>query len=325
MIKKKRTVPLRILQAGALLRRLPKHHKKWTIIYDSYNRRKSGYEGEKSMDYQLKFLTRNNYNIYQGLRLPGEDNDFQLDTFVVTSQFAVIIEVKNISGTLKFDKASGQLIRITETKEEGFQDPIPQVKRQRFELQRWMHHHKLPSIPIEYLVGISNPSTLIKTSENNHELFQVLSHVDKIPEKITKMQEKYKQEVMDSRTLGVFNRFLLEENHPTSEDILAIYDVTPQELIKGVMCPRCLAPMNRSSGYWICRSCHERSQDAHKQAIEDYFLLVRPTITNRQCCNFLQLNNRKMAWRLLSEMNLNRTGTGKGVVYHKGEPNENSC
>lgn len=78
----------------------------------------AGYRGEQSLDYYLGFLT--NYFILHDLRLPDRDHHFQLDTLLISPYFILILEVKNISGTLIFDDHFKQLIRVTPEKEEGF-------------------------------------------------------------------------------------------------------------------------------------------------------------------------------------------------------------
>lgn len=48
--------------------------------------------------------------------------NFQMDSLNISRDFALIVEVKNISGY--FDRTFNQLIRIANDKEEGFPDSI---------------------------------------------------------------------------------------------------------------------------------------------------------------------------------------------------------
>ncbi|MDM5340322.1 nuclease-related domain-containing protein [Fictibacillus enclensis] len=159
---KNRKLPVHIRKLEALLRRLPTEHVKRREIEEQLARRMAGYRGEQSLDYYLGFLT--NYFILHDLRLPDRDHHFQLDTLLISPYFILILEVKNISGTLIFDDHFKQLIRVTPEKEEGFPDPILQVERHRDQLSGWLSGQKLEKVPIETLVVISYPNTVIKNT-----------------------------------------------------------------------------------------------------------------------------------------------------------------
>lgn len=49
--------------------------------------------------------------------------------------------------------------------------------------------------------------------------------------------------------------------------------------------------MERKSKKWICRTCLDISLDAHISALYDYLYLVKPTITNNEFRNFVQLQS----------------------------------
>ena len=75
-------------------------------------------------------------------------------------------------------------------------------------------------------------------------------------------------------------------------------------------------PMTRKWGMWVCGSCSFTSRDAHLMALRDYALLIKPTITNRELREFLQLESASVAVKLLSRLNLPYTGSTKDRVYH---------
>ena len=139
MILKERKIPLLILKTEALLRRLPAHHPKIPIINEELNKRLAGYKGEASLDFPLDFLDSKEYIILHDLRLPDSDRFFQIDTLILTKKFALILEVKNITGILHFDTVYNQLIRIKNGKEQVFPCPLIQVNRQASQLRRWFN------------------------------------------------------------------------------------------------------------------------------------------------------------------------------------------
>ncbi|MBU8880911.1 NERD domain-containing protein [Bacillus sp. FJAT-29790] len=115
MIAKERLIPLRMLKNEALLRRIPKHHVKRTIIEKDQTRRKAGYRGEEASDYYVNQLPDKEYTIFHDLRLLNEQNYFQMDTLILSPKFALILEIKNISGTIYFDSSFKHFFNLSAT------------------------------------------------------------------------------------------------------------------------------------------------------------------------------------------------------------------
>jgi hypothetical protein len=63
----------------------------------------AGYRGENSIDYPLSSLPDKKYFIFHDLRLPYKNQFFQIDTLLASTKHFVILEVKNIAGTVYFD------------------------------------------------------------------------------------------------------------------------------------------------------------------------------------------------------------------------------
>ncbi|MFX3623267.1 MAG: nuclease-related domain-containing protein [Ectobacillus sp.] len=136
MIVKERKKPVKIQKLEALLRRLPPQHPKQKEIEENLAKSLSGYRGEQSLDYYLSFLPPKQQLILHDLRLKENGRYFQIDTLILTKAFILIIEAKNIAGTIFFDTAFHQLIRTIDGKEEAFPDPIMQITRQKQQLQQ---------------------------------------------------------------------------------------------------------------------------------------------------------------------------------------------
>ncbi|WP_254052799.1 nuclease-related domain-containing protein [Bacillus sp. V59.32b] len=299
-----------------MLRRLLQNHPKRIAVKEDLSKRKVGFQGEENVDFHLKFLAPNYYSIFHDLRLQNGQGHFQIDTLLLSRKFALIIEVKNLYGTLFFDKHFNQMIRIANNKEEGFPNPVMQVARQKMQLQKWMAEQHLPTIPIEYLVAINDSRTLIKTDNENSDILEVVCHADHLINRIATIQEKITKEKYKPNEVRTLTNLLIAKHKPRSEDIKQLYGIHKTELITGVQCPICkISAMERKSGKWYCKACQAKSKDAHYQAIEDYFLLINPTITNPQLRWFLNISSKYVASKLLSTLNLPFTGEGKGRVY----------
>ncbi|WP_168413044.1 nuclease-related domain-containing protein [Bacillus salacetis] len=148
MIVKKRSVPVRIQQNEALLGRLDPCHPKRELIQEDLSKRAAGYKGECSVDYYLSFLSEKEYHIFHSLRLPPKDVHFQLDILLISPKRIILLEVKNISGTVVFGDPFNQLVRLKDDVETGFENPITQVRRQRFQLIKWLSKNNNFPLPL---------------------------------------------------------------------------------------------------------------------------------------------------------------------------------
>ncbi|MGE8206852.1 nuclease-related domain-containing protein [Heyndrickxia sp. NPDC080065] len=316
MIKKSRTIPIKIQKLEALERRTPSFHPKKSFILDELSRRRSGYKGEKSLDYHLSFLLDRPYHILHGLRLLNQHNKyFQIDTLILTPFFIPIIEAKNYGGTITFDNQFHQLIQQNVEIERAYEDPVVQVKRHQLQLKGWLKQNKFPNIPILPLVVISNPSTVIKTIGNPKNYPHITKSINLIFE-IEKYEKIYKNEILTKKELTKLSKLLVKKHTPEEDDVLHRFKIDKNELLTGVQCPSCFfIPMNRVHGNWLCPSCHGYSKTAHLAALRDYALLISPTITNRDLRNFLQLPSRTIATNIITLLNLPGTGKGKARKY----------
>ncbi|MDT8858702.1 NERD domain-containing protein [Alkalihalobacillus sp. MEB130] len=322
MIQKEREIPRKIEQLQALLRRLPEAHPKKPQIQEELAKRMAGFRGEQALDYYLLFLDKTKYMIYNDLRLTDETSFFQMDTLVVSSSFLLLVEIKNISGTIHFDGTFSQLVRTKDGRETGFPNPLLQVKRHELQFGNWLELNKFPPIPLESVVVISNPSTIIKSSNQPQHSIQRIIHSANFLTKMEQVQNKYANNRFSPKDLRKLNTTLLKKHTPKHVDILQEFHIRESELVKGVSCPQCTAiPMTRKSGKWICPTCLFTSQNAHLSSLQDYTLLLRSSITNHQLRTFLHITSRNIASDLLKSLNITSTGTKKGTIYHLSNKN----
>ena len=316
LIAKERTIPLRLLKLEALLKRLPPDHVKRALIEQDFAKRKAGFAGEKSSDYYVHKLPHKEFIIFHDLRLQNGHNFFQIDTLILHPTFALTLEIKNIKGTIYFDSAFKQLIRTTDSSEEGFLDPISQAEWQRNNLRKWLKPLGIP-IPVDYFVVISNPSTIIKANEHHYEAVKRVTHAHKILDKVATMKKKYNYGSLSTKEISKIKSHLLKKHTPEQVNILELYKIPETDILKGIQCPNCdTFPMKRQHGTWICPVCKYNDKSAHQQALVDYLLLFNSTISNQQFRDFLQLSSENIAKKLLLSMKLPHSGLNKGRLYH---------
>lgn len=318
MFVKELSLPLEIQKTQILCKWLPEEHPIRPQVERYLSSLLRGYKGEKAMTYYLDFLPNKDFYIFHNLRLPSGKYHFQLDYLILTKQYALILECKNFYGTLIFDEAFKQLIRVVNDQEECFQDPISQAKWHKKQLHAWLQSHGFPPIPIDYLVVIGDPSTIIKALPNSPETKRHVVHSQVFLERMEELVGGYKKEVFEDKVVRKLSKQLLKSHTPNDINLFRKYGIRTLELFTGVQCPECgKIPMKRGHGSWVCPSCHKKDKDAHLLALRDYFLLIDSSITNRQFRDFAGGCSKDTASRLLTRAQLPFSGENKSRIYHR--------
>ncbi|MFJ7639399.1 nuclease-related domain-containing protein [Peribacillus sp. NPDC097225] len=316
MIIKERKIPLSILKLQALLRRLPPAPPKIPFIMSELSKKEAGYRGECAIDFPLSFLETKEYFIFHDIRLQDQTRFFQIDTLLLSRKFILIIEVKNIAGSLYFDSTFNQLIRTKDGKEMGFPDPLNQIERHESQLKSWLMKHGLTEPPIYSLVVISNPQTIIRANPENRNLHYKVIHRDTLPFKIHQIEKSINQPSLSDKELKKIIKIINKHHTEADASVLERFNLSMEDFIKGVICEKCLmSPLLRQRREWRCSRCEHESKDGHIRALKDYYFLLGPTITNRQLREFLSISSSASATRILRSMNLVSEGMNKGKVY----------
>jgi ribosomal protein S27AE len=315
-------MPHILRQLRALKRRLPPSHPQFALICQEEKNRSNGYNGEVAINFYLAdIVDDDDFFIYHDLRLPTNQGFFQMDTLILTYSFLLIIEIKALKGSVYFDPVFKQMIRTFNGKVDGFRDPIMQVKRQNDCLSRWRAAHSFLQTPIEDFVTFSNPETILKTEPGNTIIPRKVCHMHQVPARIQTFIRAPVKSRLTSQERDRFNDQLIQAHTPLIQNVLQLYHIDDKDLITGVQCPNCRAiPMTRVHGSWQCPRCGHNSKTAHPALLEDYFLLVSSTVTNREFRHWAHLDSRMQATNLLEKMNLRHTGTHRHTIYHR--PNE---
>ncbi|MCA1056446.1 NERD domain-containing protein [Rossellomorea aquimaris] len=310
---------MKIEQTEALLRNIVQTHSKIPLLQQDLKKRLAGFSGEKAIDYHLSFLSEKKYLIFNDLRLPLPPYHFQIDSLLVTAYYCLILEIKNISGTLTIDPKFNQLTKYYDGVETGFPDPISQAQRQKLLLQRFFYDNNLTMPPIIFFVVVSNPKTILKVAKGQtlSSPYSKMIHAQNLIDEISKLNHIYTKEVASKKDISKIKRVLLNSHEPGYTNILDQYGIDESDTIQGIRCERCSGKMERQCRTWGCSQCHFTSKLAHQQTIEDYFLLIKPSITNKELRTLLDIQSPKTARNLLSSLNLKTTGTTRATIYHK--------
>lgn len=129
--------------------RLPTHHEKYPAILEKLDQISAGYFGELRTDRFIEeVLFPQQLLIIPDLhtRLHSKRH-IQIDTLILTRSYILIIEVKNITGTLRFKTDPNQLVRIKDNAEEkSYACPLTQLDRNCDGIKILFPRTKLPII-----------------------------------------------------------------------------------------------------------------------------------------------------------------------------------
>ncbi|WP_026576777.1 nuclease-related domain-containing protein [Bacillus sp. UNC438CL73TsuS30] len=318
MIVKERTIPLKILILSAILRRIPLSHARYQQISDELGRRQAGYEGEQSLDFYYRELPKQKYLIFHDLNLPDGDYNSQIDTLLLTGEFILIIDVKNMAGKLIFDTENEQFIQIKGEEEKGYSYPIAQAERHQEYIKKLMAVNHFPPVPVVYLVVISNSyASYVITGKNSYKVKPKVCKGDVMLKRIQDLEGIYTTPILPAKDLRKLSRLLLKMNTPPTGYFLQKFGIKRSDLLTGVHCPYCkYLTMIRKKQKWFCPKCQQYSKDAHLDALKDYFLLFDMKITNREFRKFMRIDSIDLAGRLLRSTNLLFSGTKKNRFYY---------
>ncbi|WP_157087619.1 nuclease-related domain-containing protein [Oceanobacillus damuensis] len=290
-------------------------HPKKEQVKSSAQKVRAGYNGELSLGFPLSFLPYDQYLIFQHLRIPDDYGFFQIDVLILSNEFIIITEVKNIDGEVRFDDMV-QAIRLKNDKEESFNNPIEQVNLQHIRLLEWLRQFNLPTIPIEKIVVYSSKGTILKNLTNKKIVSEIVIRKENMLSKINELSKRHDTPCLTEEQLMELCYQLLSFHTPENEDVLINYKILPEELMKGVICPSCESlPMLRKGGKWVCSFCNACSKTAHISALGDYELLISNYITNSKARDFLKLESKYITKQLLQKENLERIGIKGGRRY----------
>lgn len=320
MALKELTVPQRIILLEALKRWLKPGHDKQQDIEKDLAKRYAGYWGEISLSNHVKNLPYEKYLILHDLQLEYNGFRFQIDTLIITQNYILIIEAKNIIGTLIFDNVYDQLIRqCDDGREEVFENPHVQANRLRSLLSGVLANYGFSKLPIDYLIFFKSATkTILKNGPGEHPEAKKVCKGRDVLNKIEGLEKKHSGVKVDKAAVEKLGKLLVSLHKPEQLNILEEYKLTVDDLRLGMKClnPQCgHTPINYSRGNWICPSCHTTSKEAHIQALTDYFLLIKPSITNSEFCRFIGLPTNDTAQKILLSLKLPSTGKTKGTVY----------
>ncbi|MDQ0352908.1 ribosomal protein L37AE/L43A [Alkalibacillus filiformis] len=303
--------PSSLAQLEVIAPRLMKHSPVYQNVRDRYRREKSGYDGERSLNYYFNFLPQNAIYLH-GLRVEERQFTFQIDHLILFPNFFLIIEVKNNAGLIKYNTETGVLKCIkSDGTYEHYGDPFIQARIQRFKLKKLLEPSGFTVPPIHTLVVFSHQDAVLEIEGHQPDL--IISQ--RLPWRVSELEQKYTTPIFSNDELLNVGKMLKTKHQPKEVDIMKECNVKKEHIRNGVWCTNCKKyMMKRINRNWRCPSCKHKDPNAHINALEEYKLIFESEIKNKQAREFLQVPN-DVAKRLLKKTCSSYVGERKSRVY----------
>lgn len=311
MFIKEREIPREVIWLPRLMARLPNRHASYEDIDLYYYQKRAGYGGEKRVDGYLKRSSDKNRLIIGDLQLASRS--CQLDTIVLTPHFALILEVKNFSGSLIFDEKSFHMKQINrDMKLIGHNSPVTQAWHAREELMLVFDELGI-SLPVYTSVILPYSTTLVEEAPDDIPVIYAYS-LNRFISTLPRTGQS-----LSATELTKVGQQILELHSPLPKmNYLDTFNLSVHQLKKGVLCAGCnLQCMKISQRHHRCHRCEISVANGYEHALEDWFEFVSPEITNLQCRDFLRMKDRHAAKYILRKMELRKSGVSRGRVYMK--------
>ena len=291
---------MKLLQTTSLVRRLPMNHAHFPYWQDQLSLTVAGHYGEIIVQKFLQEVSVS-YTLLQNLTTVSSVNaSHEMDCIFICPHFVLVLEVKNITGTIDIDMNTGQLIRTkTDGKIDRFVNPVLQVNRHVKFLNA-----VLPYVPVVKGIVFANKQAYLRNIPKDEPIF----HLQRLVSFIEELVERFQDQLLD---VAKIYRQLHQLRIPQLLDLR----ISSNDFLRGVFCTSCTGRvvMHFQHGTFICPQCKSRDKDAHFIALAEYRLLCGETITNQALREWCGLKDRYVSTRLLKS--LPKIGQYKGTVY----------
>lgn len=315
IIIKHRKRPVKIDGYEALLKRLPIYHPKKETVEDLLNSSKAGYGGEQRLDHLMKHFDPDyEHLIIQDLSI-SKDMELQVDTVLLTRSCIVLLEVKNISGRLKFSVNPSALHQTTQSgKERGYKSPLVQMEVIKWKFEKVLESLNY-SLPVSTFLVIAYPNQIVESTPpgsviwSADEVMVRLQNFRRPPERITSVE-----------LLNLGDQLVARHAEYSSFPLTPKLEIQLEDIETGVFCPNCkFMKMNKIHRSWKCQACEITDSEAHHTAIREWFMLIKPTISAAECQEFLGLRYASTARNFLAHPRYKKVGSNKTRRYYLEE------
>lgn len=311
LIVLKREISNKMIMLEILLRRLDEGDIEHKYFRNQYLQLKRGYDGEMRADREWEEIEiPSEYCLFHNFETENEVNhSHQIDTIFASQNYILLLEIKNIGGRIDFDEEKHQFVRTRQDgTKEGFSNPIDQIERHVRLFKRLLMKWDI-SLPIEYAIILTQPSTIIGEIPKNVSIF----HVSGLQTYVYNLFTKYQVHQINHLSLEQLKKNLMAIRKRKIWNLR----IDKNKLRNGVLCKGCnyKIEMKFEHGCFICPVCKVKNKGTFYEALFDYRYLHNEWVTNNDLRNYLKINSRFAANRLITSLNLDIQGEKRNRRY----------
>lgn len=255
----------------------------------------------KNIDFPCPYVIFKDINVQTSANTKA-----QFDTLIITPKFVCILEIKALKGRISFHKTPAQLVKEVDGVKTSMKCPEEQLKRHERRLVKWLNTNQI-NLPIRSAIVFAFSSTLVDLPPRYSNIVMgcdVSSYIEDLFDLPSALTEKEFNSLIDSLQQAKTNF------SPTP--LVNTFPIQDSEIVKGLLCPQC--SMNIGSLY-KCPTCKITRKVIIANALEDWFYLMKSTITTRECLDFLQLRDKTSASHILNRAKLIPKNNGRYRFY----------
>ncbi|WP_054754864.1 NERD domain-containing protein [Piscibacillus salipiscarius] len=295
--------PIKLFKQLATRRNLIPNHQIQTHLDEDIAKSSSGYYGELSIDFHLKYILEKIPKL-SNLRMKSEFIHFEIDTLLFCVKFLLLLQVKNLAGEVTIDHRTGIMNQKVRNDEVGYQDPILQVEKHARLLTKWLKSRGY-DIPIETLVVFTNKNVMIQQGPIPLDPRIVSGY--KLSHAYYDLKTKYKDKPDIQNRLKLY-RDLQRHNEMYDMNLLKELNLSKKDFIPGAFCNYChtKSMQYRRNGF-ECNNCKYKSQTVLEEFLKDYYLIFGHEITSDTLSEWLKIDL-VTSRRLLAKQNFRTKG-----------------
>ncbi|WP_318615805.1 nuclease-related domain-containing protein [Sporosarcina sp. YIM B06819] len=312
-----RNKPILLKGIPRLIARLHPEHPKLPVLQKQLYRIGAGYSGECNVD---SYIERTQFpqtvKIFTDVHLCISPKcTFQIDTLVIAERYVLIVEVKNLKNTVRFVPNPPHLEQVLETGDEVVLDcPVYQIEANRLNLDEWFRQRGIHLNTLGLLV-LANPNTKVVDAPDNFPII----YKKQIPFYLQKLKPAEKI-LTPHQIRDITKQIYAEQQQFNPFPLCSFYHINPDDLRKGLLCRNCHGRLQRKNREtWHCPRCIKDAEDPYNDAIQDWFILVKNSMTNSDCRIFLSLKDGNAARYVISRSSLVKKGKSTATFYISGD------
>ncbi|MGP4072286.1 NERD domain-containing protein [Piscibacillus sp. B03] len=294
---------VKLLKLLAINRQIIPGHKVLTVLEEQIARYSSGYYGEVSIDYHLKYILENLPKL-SNIRLKLNGIYFEIDTILFCEKFILLLQVKNVVGRISVDHHVGQMVQNYKGELTSYQDPILQVEKHARLLSNWLRQKGI-TVPIETLVVFTNKNAIIE--HDHQQLDQRVISGYKLSHAYYQLENMYKNQPSITNRMQIFQE-LQRNNQIYDMNLLEELELSENDLAPGAVCPNCFRKrMIYYRSNFTCEYCHTQNTNTLQEVLKDYYLIFGSEISSDTLSQWLNVDS-TTASRLLKNQGFQSKG-----------------